>query len=710
MSHIYAWPHIVNGTVIGEIRRYVDNNGKKTDIPFYTDTAHAQGFSKGIPEAKKPLKPLGLDSFNDINEPVVICEGQKKQAAWSSLGFQCVTSILGGSNASGTDWSALKSARLIYLCPDNDLTGEKYIRALANILKDMDSEQYVVRFPDMPKKADICDWLKRQPELMAWNEYDPLTDHPKREEVLKRLMAEMMHLRKPVPAEWLVTWAEPQPIETRLLPVVPLAVSMIPEPLQAWIKDAAHRIEVLIEYPAIGALVAAGSAIGSRCGIRPRMNDDWTVYPNLWGAVIGPPGDGKSPALREAMFALDALEQDSAENAVQAQREYDAKLAIYDSLEKAVKSDMDKCAKAGASQTDMAICEEKLMQLQQPEKPSANRFVANDSTIEALVNLLKDNPRGLLMFQDELTNLLGTWEKSNHETDRSFFLQCWTGNGRYRQDRIGRGSIMADKLCISIVGGIQEDMLRRYLSSIAETKNDGLIQRFQMMVYPDPKPLNMNIIDEAPDREAKLRAMAIYRNLASMEFEQHGADGGKQPFFRFDAEAQQVYYQWETELKRKMAGEEQSFMREHLAKYKKLMPALALIFHLIGCATYRHGAVSVQNAELAAAWCDYLELHARRVYGLLRAREETAASILAEKILKGLLPERFDYRYVLHRRWQSLGRKELITEALTVLAEAGWVHRNVLPSLGNPKTEYVLHPELPRKVFGEVGEGSEGPT
>jgi len=48
------------------------------------------------------------------------------------------------------------------------------------------------------------------------------------------------------------------------------------------------------------------------------------------------------------------------------------------------------------------------------------------------------------------------------------------------------------------------------------------------------------------------------------------------------------------------------------------MPALALILHLAECAaTGQRGAVTAQAALRAAAWCDYLEAHARRCYGLL---------------------------------------------------------------------------------------------
>jgi len=46
---------------------------------------------------------------------------------------------------------------------------------------------------------------------------------------------------------------------------------------------------------------------------------------------------------------------------------------------------------------------------------------------------------------------------------------------------------------------------------------------------------------------------------------------------------------------------------QHLAKFDKLLPALALILHLVDCAANQQcGPVTEKAALRAAAWCDYL--------------------------------------------------------------------------------------------------------
>src|SRR5215467_10270694 len=53
----------------------------------------------------------------------------------------------------------------------------------------------------------------------------------------------------------------------------------------------------------------------------------------------------------------------------------------------------------------------------------------------------------------------------------------------------------------------------------------------------------------------------------------------------------------------------------HLAKYRKLVPALALIDHL---AEGGNGGVGKEALLRALAMAEYLETHARRIYGATR--------------------------------------------------------------------------------------------
>ena len=59
-----------------------------------------------------------------------------------------------------------------------------------------------------------------------------------------------------------------------------------------------------LDFVAIPALVALGSVLGRKIGMRPKRKTDWIEVPNLWGGIVGRPGMMKSPAMGEALKPL----------------------------------------------------------------------------------------------------------------------------------------------------------------------------------------------------------------------------------------------------------------------------------------------------------------------------------------------------------------------------------------------------------------------
>jgi len=307
---------------------------------------------------------------------------------------------------------------------------------------------------------------------------------------------------------------EPEAIGQHLPPVPALDPKLIPAPLRAWIADVAHRMQCPLDYCAVGALVALAGVVGASIGIKPKRRDDWLVVPNLWGGVIGPPSKKKTPALTDMLKALGRLESSAASGTQQAKasaadpetkikqkilkQELEAAIkaersaaaltegadAYADAKGKRPRNNLQKTAPRAA-----AVIKLELAALTAPPTGTLQaRFRTNDATIEALHDLLSANPRGILVFRDELVGLLKGWEKQGHEQDRSFYLEAWNGHGSFPLDRIGRGHVICDNMCVSILGGTQPDKVRGYLYQ-ARQENDGLLQRFQLLVVAADRKL-----------------------------------------------------------------------------------------------------------------------------------------------------------------------------------------------------------------------------
>jgi len=288
----------------------------------------------------------------------------------------------------------------------------------------------------------------------------------------------------------LAIWLEPKEIKTDL-PLAPAfdAKTLLPATLADFVLDEADRMPCSPDYIAAALIVCLGSVIGARCGIKPKRRDDSIVTPNLFGGIVGDPSSKKSPALGTVTRFLDRLEAKEAEKLEDDKKIFEAEKAAYEAYQSAVKASMKKAAGGKGDHLKMNAAIADLQGLQPPEEPKERRFKSNDSTVEKLGDLLVHNPQGMLVYRDELIGLLASWEKEGKEGDKAFYLEGWNGTASFNIDRIGRGSLHIKKLCISVFGGIQPDLLERYLAGITTSlDNDGRIQRFQVMVYPNAVP------------------------------------------------------------------------------------------------------------------------------------------------------------------------------------------------------------------------------
>lgn len=481
----------------------------------------------------------------------------------------------------------------------------------------------------------------------------------------------------------------------RELPEAPsLPPELLPPALRPWLQDVSSRAQIPIEYIAAPTIVALSSLIGRSMGIYPKQRDDWLVIPNLWGAIIGRPGVLKSPAVAEAVKPLRRLATEASEDFKTENAQAEARQQINKLMADAIAGK----AKSAAKNNDTAKLTEYEAELSQMNIDAAEaeiherRYIITDGTVEKIGELLNQNPRGLLLARDELSGWLRNLDKSGREGDREFFLEAWNGSGGYSVDRIGRGTLHIPALCLSIIGTIQPGKLSSYVSGAlgSGAGDDGLLQRFQLAVWPEITPQWINV-DEWPDTGAKNRAFDLFKQLDQLPMpEGDGVQG-----LHFAPDAQQLFDAWRDELEARLRSSEMNdrpAFESHLAKYRSLLPSLALIFQLVE--NPGSDAVGLDAARNAAAWCEYLEGHARKIYSAEIHPEITAAHALAKKISTGAIEHQCTIRDVYRRQWSGLDAPETVMDALEVLSRCNWVRTGEKHNGSRPAEIIELHPEL----------------
>ena len=186
-------------------------------------------------------------------------------------------------------------------------------------------------------------------------------------------------------------WPMPLPIPCELALVDGLELEFLPARLAPWIDDIAIRLQCPPDYPAIAAITALGALLGRRIGIKPQMKTDWIEIPNLWGAFIGPPGMLKSPAMNEALRPLHRLEAEAIRNHEIAQQAYAAGLDAF-RLRKQVATALAKEELKRTLKGDNHTRRIDLQLGEQPQPPTPVRYRTNDTSYEALAELIASNP------------------------------------------------------------------------------------------------------------------------------------------------------------------------------------------------------------------------------------------------------------------------------------------------------------------------------
>lgn len=491
-------------------------------------------------------------------------------------------------------------------------------------------------------------------------------------------------------------WPEPQPLPNELPPVQPFDEELLPAALRRWVTDIAHRMQCPPDFVAVGAVVALSSLIGARAVVAPKERDDWRVVPNLWGLIVGRPGVMKSPALAEVLKPLHRLEATERE---QWQVAHDAWELDCKVAELAAKQNEKQAASCAAK--DPARARALLEPKDATAEPQARRYVVNDSTVEKLGEILEANTWGTLSYRDELHGLLCSMDRQGQEGARSFYLTSYDGNQSHTVDRIIRGTRRIPRVCLAMLGGMQSGKLQSYVREAVAggAGDDGLLQRFGLAVWPDISR-EFQRVDQWPDAQAKQAAWAVFERLNHL---QPASDTDPQEW-RFTPEAQALYWEWSVPFENELRGEElHPALVSHLSKYRKLVPALALIFALVDTPDGGN-VIHVPELVRALAWSDFLRTHAERMYAAALIPETGGAKHLLDKIQAGklcdgdgVLLESFEPWKVAVKHWAGLGKPEDVRKAANLLADYGWLARELIPTGatgGRPSERYLLHPKL----------------
>jgi DNA primase len=670
---------------------------------------------KWIPELGKRRVLYHLDELiARSSETVYIPEGEKDVDRLRSLGYLCTCNTLGAGKwrEDYTETIASRESREAVIFYDNDpaskeFAGQDHAQKVALSLLDAGCR---VRIVDLPEGKDVSDYLALGHTKAELDALIAKAPYRTKESVhawrngFNNQPSVIRPITSGTSSDRGASWGEPLPLAQALPPVEKFNMDLLPPAFRLAVEDATERMQVPPDLIAIPQVTSLSAVVGRRVRIQPKKEDSqWQVTPNLWGAIIAPPGFLKTPSQRLGTGPLKKLQDSAREGYEKKEQEYERQLRNFDVRKRAWDSNALRDAKNGAPFADFEETK--------PEPPTVTRYIVNDATEAKLQELLAANPGGVLLERDELSGWLAQLDHPNREGERAFMLEAWEGNGSHHVDRIGRGTTFCDSLCVSVIGGIQPAKFRSYASSMLRddhgsgkaNHNDGLLQRIQLLAWPDMDP-RWTYVDRKPNEKAIQQVVYIFEQLSRI-------NPATPIEMVFDADAQTLFVEWLSDLEvneLRNTDQHEAFI-SHLSKYRSLIPSLAGLFELVEIAASSNKPLSethqifitVESLRRAIHWGRYLKTHATRAYSTLVSPQMQAAQALSQKIKAGKLGhDRFRLRSLYQKNWAGLDHPDAARAALAILEDSEWVRpvrQEAQPF--RPSEEYDINP----KVFTNAG-------
>ena len=214
---------------------------------------------------------------------------------------------------------------------------------------------------------------------------------------------------------------------------------LLPKVIERFARIQSELIGADAAGLALAALCVCAAAIPDRIKVKVKRHDDWTEAARIWVALIGMPSTKKSPIIRAASRPLVKLDT-ALFNAWQRE------MAKYEALSKEDRKSA--------------------------ERPRQVRLRLSDTTMEAVQDILRDSPDGVLCVNDELAGWFGALDKygggKGSAKDRAFWNEAFNG-GQFPVNRVGRGSFIIPNLSVCILGEIQPDAIRSLAPTTSTT-------------------------------------------------------------------------------------------------------------------------------------------------------------------------------------------------------------------------------------------------
>lgn len=337
-----------------------------------------------------------------------------------------------------------------------------------------------------------------------------------------------------------------------------------PPILSAFVEAMATAFGFSCNAVAATMLVAVSIAIGSSKIVRIKSGAE--IFPNLFLAIIGDSGSGKTPLLRLI------LEPILAENS--------RLISIYNDECEQYKRE----SKNAKGQDDLSV-------------PRCQQIIANDITSEALIQALYYNPLGVSVYCDELMFWLKSHNKYRNSAsgDTQLWLSLYSGTTVTVNRKTDNVVISIPRPCVSLIGSVQPEIFQKAFSG--ENAENGLLYRFlQVRIEDDCSDALWN------DCEFPQQPCEDWDSFL-MEIIKMRENSAETEIYELEKDARATILSWASDAKNRIKTEGSRMQMEAFSKYDITAAKVALLLHVMN--RNESKLITANEAVFATLICDY---------------------------------------------------------------------------------------------------------
>jgi hypothetical protein len=326
-------------------------------------------------------------------------------------------------------------------------------------------------------------------------------------------------------------------------------IDIFPEPIQSYILECNQTLDSSIDYMGCSMLWLISVVVGN--SIQIEVKKGWNETATIWLAVVGKAGLGKTPSIHNIIKPLLSANNKEIKNYIKQSEKFE----YYDKLSAKEKKEHEEI-----------------------QKPVKTQFIANDITIEALVELHQENKNSIGVFKDELAGWFKDMNKYREGSDLEFWLSTWSGKAISLNRKTARSSFV-DKPLVSVLGGIQPSILNAFYTE--DNKDNGFMDRM-LLSYPSLEIENWN------DNEMNYDTIQWYYDSIISFYEtikhkvvEYDDDGDIKPKIAvIGSDAKKEWIRLFNEYTSiQNSDEENEYMKSMLPKQKSYLPRFALLIN-----------------------------------------------------------------------------------------------------------------------------------